>query len=64
MDSLPTEEAANLPRRSQPAGRMHGCGLDAHRTMLLGGPTASRLSLSRRWQDKNHFRFSLADCRY
>ena len=36
MDALPMEEMTNLPYRSTVPGRFHGCGHDAHTTMLLG----------------------------
>lgn len=36
MDALPMEEETNLPYRSTTPGVFHGCGHDAHTTMLLG----------------------------
>ncbi|WP_321345156.1 M20 aminoacylase family protein [Breoghania sp.] len=36
MDALAMEELTNLPYASQNPGRFHGCGHDAHTTMLLG----------------------------
>lgn len=36
IDALPIEEQADVPFRSQHAGRMHACGHDCHTAMLLG----------------------------
>jgi hippurate hydrolase len=36
MDALPMDEHTNLPFRSKTPGVFHGCGHDAHTTMLLG----------------------------
>ncbi|WP_321501786.1 M20 aminoacylase family protein [Breoghania sp.] len=36
MDALAMDELTNLPYASQNPGRFHGCGHDAHTTMLLG----------------------------
>lgn len=36
MDGLPIVEVAELPFRSEHAGRMHACGHDTHIAMLLG----------------------------
>ena len=45
MDALPIEERTNLPWRSRTPGIFHGCGHDAHTTMLLGA--ARHLASSR-----------------
>jgi len=44
IDALPIEEQAEVPFRSQHAGRMHACGHDCHTAMLLG---AARLLKAR-----------------
>ena len=36
MDALPIDELTNLPYASKNPGRFHGCGHDAHTTILLG----------------------------
>ena len=36
MDALPIAEATDIPFPSRHEGRMHGCGHDAHMSMLLG----------------------------
>src|SRR6185369_17188208 len=36
MDALPMEEKTGLPYSSKNAGSFHGCGHDAHTTILLG----------------------------
>jgi amidohydrolase len=36
MDALPMDELTNLPYASKNPGRFHGCGHDAHTTILLG----------------------------
>lgn len=36
MDALPMEEKTGLPYASKHAGSFHGCGHDAHTTILLG----------------------------
>lgn len=36
MDALPIHEEADVPFRSEVAGRMHACGHDCHTAMLLG----------------------------
>lgn len=36
MDALPMDEQTNLPYASRTPGVFHGCGHDAHTTMLLG----------------------------
>jgi len=44
MDALPIEEEADVPFRSQTAGKMHACGHDCHTAMLL---TAARVLKTR-----------------
>jgi len=59
MDALPMDEATNLPWRSTIPGRFHGCGHDAHTTMLLG--TARYLAETRNFDGTVHFIFQPAE---
>ncbi|MDO8399015.1 MAG: M20 aminoacylase family protein [Bradyrhizobium sp.] len=59
MDALPMEENTNLRWRSTIPGRFHGCGHDAHTTMLLG--TARYLAETRNFDGTVHFIFQPAE---
>ncbi len=59
MDALPMEENTNLTWRSTNPGRFHGCGHDAHTTMLLG--TARYLAETRNFDGTVHFIFQPAE---
>ncbi|MFT3941620.1 M20 aminoacylase family protein [Rhodopseudomonas sp.] len=59
MDALPMDETTNLPWRSTIPGRFHGCGHDAHTTMLLG--TARYLAETRNFDGTVHFIFQPAE---
>ncbi|MCC8961651.1 amidohydrolase [Bradyrhizobium sp. Pear76] len=59
MDALPMEENTNLKWRSTIPGRFHGCGHDAHTTMLLG--TARYLAETRNFDGTVHFIFQPAE---
>jgi amidohydrolase len=59
MDALPMEENTNLAYRSTIPGRFHGCGHDAHTTMLLG--TARYLAETRNFDGTVHFIFQPAE---
>jgi amidohydrolase len=59
MDALPMEENTNLKWRSTIPGRFHGCGHDAHTTMLLG--TARYLAETRDFDGTVHFIFQPAE---
>jgi amidohydrolase len=59
MDALPMEENTNLSWRSTIPGRFHGCGHDAHTTMLLG--TARYLAETRNFDGTVHFIFQPAE---
>ncbi|PTW59854.1 hippurate hydrolase [Breoghania corrubedonensis] len=59
MDALPMDEQTNLPYASQNPGRFHGCGHDAHTTMLLGA--ARYLSETRDFDGRVVFIFQPAE---
>ena len=59
MDALPMDEQTNLPFASQNPGRFHGCGHDAHTTMLLGA--ARYLSETRDFDGRVVFIFQPAE---
>ena len=59
MDALPMDEHTNLPFRSQSPGKFHGCGHDAHTTMLLGA--ARYLSENRDFTGRVVFIFQPAE---
>ena len=59
MDALPMEENTNLRWRSTIPGRFHGCGHDAHTTLLLG--TARYLAETRNFDGTVHFIFQPAE---
>ncbi|WP_398469678.1 M20 aminoacylase family protein [Tardiphaga sp.] len=59
MDALPMEENTNLAWRSTIPNRFHGCGHDAHTTILLG--TARYLAETRNFDGTVHFIFQPAE---
>ena len=59
MDALPMEEQTNLAYASRNPGRFHGCGHDAHTTMLLGA--ARYLSETRDFDGRAVFIFQPAE---